>query len=77
MVTTDLPKFHAVKDALERAGIAISSAEITRVPKVEVSVSGKDAGKLIKLIEALEEIDDVQKVHSNADIDEAVLATVG
>ena len=77
VVTTDLHGFHAVKEALERAGITISSAELTRVPKVEVSVSGKDAGKLIKLIEALEEIDDVQKVHSNADIDEAVLATVG
>ena len=77
VVTVDLLKFHAVKEALERAGVTISSAELTRVPKLEVSVSGKQAGKLIKLLEALEEIDDVQKVHTNADIDEAVLATVG
>ncbi len=77
VVTTDMHKFHAVKEALERAGIAISSAELTRVPKVEVSVSGKPAEKLIKLLDALDEIDDVQKVHSNADIDESVLATVG
>jgi transcriptional/translational regulatory protein YebC/TACO1 len=39
-------------------------------------VAGKDAEKLLRLIDALEEIDDVQKVHSNADIDEAVLAGV-
>jgi YebC/PmpR family DNA-binding regulatory protein len=77
VVTTDVSKFHAVREALERAGIQVSSAELTRIPKVEVAVAGKDATKLMRLIEALEEIDDVQKVHSNANIDEAVLASVG
>jgi YebC/PmpR family DNA-binding regulatory protein len=76
VITADVTKFHSVREALERAGIAIASAELTRVPKAEVSVSGREAEKLIKLLEALEEIDDVQKVYSNADIDEAVLAGV-
>jgi transcriptional/translational regulatory protein YebC/TACO1 len=39
-------------------------------------VAGREAEKLVKLLEALEELDDVQKVHSNADIDEAILADV-
>jgi YebC/PmpR family DNA-binding regulatory protein len=77
VVTTDVAHFHAVRDALERAGIQVSAAELTRVPKNEVSVGGKDAEKLMRLIEALEELDDVQKVHSNADIDAASLASVG
>jgi len=77
VVTTDVPRFHAVRDAIERAGIQVSSAELTRIPKVEVAVAGKDATKLLRLIEALEEIDDVQKVYSNADLDEAILASVG
>jgi len=50
------------------------AAELTRIPKNEVAVAGKDAEKLLKLLDMLDELDDVQKVHSNADIDEAVLA---
>jgi YebC/PmpR family DNA-binding regulatory protein len=76
VVTTEVADLHAVRDALERAGIHVSSAELTRVPKAEVAVSGGPAAKLVKLLEALEELDDVQKVYSNADIDEAVLAGV-
>ena len=41
-----------------------------------MAVGGRDAEKLLKLLDTLEELDDVQKVHSNADIDEAVLAGV-
>lgn len=76
VVTTDATDFNAVQEALRSAGIEASSAELTRIAKNEVSVTGRDAEKLLKLIEALEELDDVQKVHSNADIDEAVLAGV-
>jgi len=76
VVTTDTPHFNAVQDAMRKAGIEASSAELTRVAKTEVSVGGKEAEKLIRLLEALEDLDDVQKVHSNADIDEAVLAEV-
>ena len=45
--------------------------------KAEVDVAGADAHRLVKLIGTLEELDDVQKVYSNANIDEKVLAEVG
>lgn len=76
VITADVTEFNAVQDAVSKAGIDISSAELTRIAKNEISVAGKDAEKLLKLLDALEELDDVQKVHSNADIDEAVLAGV-
>lgn len=76
VISAGVSEFNAVQDAVRGAGIEVSSAELTRVAKNEVSVTGKDAEKLIKLMEALDELDDVQKVHSNADIDEAVLAGV-
>jgi YebC/PmpR family DNA-binding regulatory protein len=74
VVTTEPSDFASVEDGLKGAGIQASSAELTRIPKNEVEVTGKDAEKLLKLLEMLDELDDVQKVHSNADIDEAVLA---
>jgi len=76
VITAEVSIFNAVQDAIRAAGIEVSSAELTRVAKNEGAVSGKDAEKLIGLLDALEESDDVQKVHSNADIDEAVLAGV-
>ncbi|MGE0158813.1 MAG: YebC/PmpR family DNA-binding transcriptional regulator [Gemmatimonadales bacterium] len=76
LIATEVVDLHAVRDALERAQIHVSSAELTYVPKAEVAVAGGTATKLIRLVEALEELDDVQKVYSNADIDEAVLAGV-
>ncbi|MFQ5537439.1 MAG: YebC/PmpR family DNA-binding transcriptional regulator [Gemmatimonadota bacterium] len=74
IITADLGEFSAVQEAMKGAGIEIASAELTMIPKNEVAVTGKEAEKLVKLMEALEELDDVQKVHSNADIDDAVLA---
>jgi YebC/PmpR family DNA-binding regulatory protein len=77
IVTTDPSSFQEVKDGMVQAGVESSQAELTFVAKNEVSVAGKDAEKLLRILEALEENDDVQKVHSNADIDEAVLAEAG
>ena len=74
IVTTDPVDFAAVQDGLRQAGVEPSSVELTRIAKNEVPVEGKDAEKLLRLLEMLDELDDVQKVHSNADIDEAVLA---
>jgi len=74
VVTTEPADFAAVQDGLKAAGIEFTSAELTRIAKNEVAVTGKDAEKLVKLLDVLDELDDVQKVHSNADIDEAVLA---
>jgi len=74
IVTAEPSDFSAVQQGLDAAGIEASSAELTRIAKSEIAVGGKDAEKLIRLLEMLDELDDVQKVHSNADIDEAVLA---
>jgi len=74
IVTTGPAAFHEVQDAMQLAGVEAAETELTFIAKSEVSVAGRDAEKLLKILEALEENDDVQKVHSNADIDEAVLA---
>ena len=74
VVTCDAADFISVQDGIKAAGIESASAELTRIAKNEIAVAGRDAAKLLKLLDMLEELDDVQKVHSNADIDEAVLA---
>ncbi len=74
IITTDPTSFQEVKDGMDGAGVESTQAELTFIAKNEVSVGGKDAVKLLKILDALEENDDVQKVHSNADIDEAILA---
>ncbi|MEM8758024.1 MAG: YebC/PmpR family DNA-binding transcriptional regulator [Planctomycetota bacterium] len=74
-VLTEATEFIGVKEAIEQAGIAISEAEITKLPGDTVELAGDDAQKAFNLIEALEDNDDVQKVYSNADIDEAALAS--
>ena len=74
VVTCDVADFTSVQDGIKAAGIESASAELTRIAKNEIAVAGRDAEKLLKLLDMLEELDDVQKVHSNADIDEAVLA---
>jgi transcriptional/translational regulatory protein YebC/TACO1 len=63
-----------VQDALRRAGYRIESAELAMVPKNTVRVEGAEAERLIRLLETLDELDDVSKVFSNFDIDTATLA---
>jgi YebC/PmpR family DNA-binding regulatory protein len=74
VVTVEPSDFIAVQDALKESGIETTSSELTRIPKNEIAVAGRDAEKLLTLMDILDDLDDVQKVHSNADIDEAVLA---
>jgi transcriptional/translational regulatory protein YebC/TACO1 len=74
IVTADPGTFQEVQEGLKTAGVEFKQAELTFIAKNEVAVEGRDAQKLLKILDALEENDDVQKVHSNADIDEAVLA---
>jgi len=76
VVTTDPASFHAVKQALEDKGIVPAESELQMVPKTTVTVSGPDVESLLKLIESLEDLDDVQKVWANFDIDDADLATL-
>jgi YebC/PmpR family DNA-binding regulatory protein len=58
-----------VKNALEKAQIPTSSAEIAMIPKTTIKIEGKDAEAMLKLMEAIEDLDDVQNVNSNFDID--------
>jgi YebC/PmpR family DNA-binding regulatory protein len=69
VVTTAPADFHAVRGALQEKGLPIVEAELAMVPKTTVKVEGRDAESLLKLIESLEELDDVQKVWANFDID--------
>jgi YebC/PmpR family DNA-binding regulatory protein len=73
-ITTEVTNFHAVQDQLRKQGIEIDSAEIEMIPKASVHVDGEDVQKLLKLLDAIEELDDVQHVYSNLDIDESALA---
>ena len=73
VVTTSPKEFEAVKRAFEARGIPISHAGLTMLPQSQVRVEGKDAEKVLRLMEALEEHDDVQHVYSNFDISDEVL----
>ncbi len=74
LVTTGTTDFHEVQEGLKQAGIEVAQAEFSMVPNNEIDVAGKDGEKLLKLLDELEESDDVQKVYSNGNIDEAILA---
>src|SRR5581483_8803815 len=64
----------AVRTALEQAGVEIQSADIVQHPKTRVPVAeDADARRLMRLIESLEESDDVSEVHANFDVDSALL----
>ncbi|MBA3498291.1 MAG: YebC/PmpR family DNA-binding transcriptional regulator [Gemmatimonadales bacterium] len=74
IVTTTPASLHTVQDALGTRKYAIDSAELTMVPRNTVKVEGADAERILKLMEVLEELDDVSRVSSNFDIDAAQLA---
>ena len=63
-----------IRSALESAGFAVDGAEIALVPENTVTLSGGDAARALKLLEALEDHDDVQRVSANFDIDAEELA---
>jgi YebC/PmpR family DNA-binding regulatory protein len=69
-VSTAPEDFDAVRDAIEKAGIAMTSAEVTMIPQNTVNLAGKEAEQTLKLMELLEESDDVQSVSANFEIDQ-------
>lgn len=73
VVSTAPADLHAVRSALETAGLATTEAELSWIPKNTVRVEGDNAQTLLKLIEALEDLDDVQKVDANFEMDDAEL----
>jgi len=72
-IITSLAGFDKVRKALESAGVPTVSAELAKVPQNTVAVSEKDAPAVLRLIDALEEHDDVQKVYANFQIADDVL----
>ncbi|HEY6008757.1 MAG TPA: YebC/PmpR family DNA-binding transcriptional regulator [Geobacteraceae bacterium] len=70
-VTTDPADFGAVRDALKAAGLPIDSAELTMIPQTSARIAGKEAEQMLRLMEMLEDCDDVQNVYANFDIDDA------
>ncbi len=76
LITAPASQLHTVQDRLKARRIPVQGAEIAMLPKSSVKIEGKDAQHLLRLIEALEEMDDVAKVHSNFDIDAEAMAAV-
>jgi YebC/PmpR family DNA-binding regulatory protein len=66
----------AVREALEQSGVEVERADVTQRPRSRVPVDEADAGKLLRLIDSLEESDDVSAVHANFDVDAGVLERI-
>jgi YebC/PmpR family DNA-binding regulatory protein len=76
-VTSSPESLSAVREALETAGFTVESADVTMVPKTTVAVEDESAAKkIVRLMDALEDNDDVQDVYANFDIPERVLEAV-
>jgi YebC/PmpR family DNA-binding regulatory protein len=75
-VITPPESMNAVREALEASGIKVESSELTQLPKTTIELDESDARKVLRLIDALEEFDDVQDVYANFDIPDDVLAAV-
>jgi YebC/PmpR family DNA-binding regulatory protein len=73
-VTTAWEDLAAVKTSLEEAGLTPSDADITMIASISVPVDGDGAEKIMGMVDALEDLDDVQNVYTNVDIPEDVLA---
>jgi len=67
-ILTTPEQFEGVKEALEKAKVPLTSAEVTMLAQTSVPISGKNAEQMVRLLEALEDNDDVQTVSSNMDI---------
>ncbi|MEE8061441.1 MAG: YebC/PmpR family DNA-binding transcriptional regulator [Gemmatimonadales bacterium] len=76
VVTTTPQDFHAVLQQLQARGQPVEDAELAMIPQNTVAVSGKEAEQLLKLLDALESLDDVSKVFSNFDMDSSTIAQV-
>ena len=75
-ITTGPAEMDTVRDALQKAGVPILEAQVTYVPQSTVRVEGPQATSVVRLIEALEDLDDVQHVYANFDIPDEVLEAI-
>jgi len=72
-VITEPGDFGAIKDAIDKASIPFNDAEVTMLPQNITNLTGKEAEQMLRLMEMLEDYDDVQKVYTNADIPEEII----
>jgi len=75
-VIVDPQEFETVKEAFDKSGISYLVAEIGMIPQNTISLEGKDAERMLKLMDALEDSDDVQHVYANFDISEDIMETL-
>lgn len=75
-ITTEPSELHAVVEALEASGLSPEEAKLTMLPKTMLEVNGSQARQIMRLIEVLEDNDDVQEVYSNFDVSEADMAEI-
>ena len=75
-ITTPMENFESVRKAIDSAGIRIESAELTRLPQNTVGVEEKHCKSLLRLMDELDDHDDIQKVYSNFDITDEVMAAI-
>src|SRR5262249_36107182 len=75
-ITTGPGEMDAVRGALESARVPVLEAEVTFVPQSVVRADGKDAPQVLRLIEALEELDDVQAVYANSDLRDELMEAI-
>lgn len=73
-ITTAPADLHAVREALEKGGFPVRDAALAWIPKTTVRVEGDNASALLKLLDALEDLDDVQKVDANFEMDDDAMA---
>lgn len=76
-VLTDPDEFSTVKDSMQSAGFTPESADVTMRAEVHNPLEEEDAQKMMRLLDMLEDLDDVQKVYSNASIADEILASIG
>lgn len=75
-IVTAPSAYEAVLEAVKKAGFEVTSSSVTMIPQNYIKLEGAHAATMIRLMEALEEHDDVQNVHSNFDIDQKVLEEI-
>ncbi|MBT3367492.1 MAG: YebC/PmpR family DNA-binding transcriptional regulator, partial [Nitrospina sp.] len=75
-ITTAMENFETVRKALEEAGLPMDTAEITRIPQNTVTIDEKKGKALLKLMDILDDHDDIQKAYSNFDIPDDVMAAI-
>ncbi len=72
-ILTEASDLHAVREALEQQGVEIESAEIAKVPQNRIDLDDERAAQVLRLMEKLDDLDDVSRVYSNASIPDSVL----